>query len=73
MQVCSKLAVFQLNSHLSLMYLTVWQEAFENGQGLLSKKAIVHVWKNENWQNVTLQVRKKKLRWRFKKIGGGGR
>ena len=34
----------------------VWQEAFQNGQGQLSKKAVVHVWKNEDWQNVTWQV-----------------
>jgi len=31
----------------------VWQEAFQNGQGQLSKNAIVHVWKKEDWQNVT--------------------
>jgi len=36
----------------------VWQEAFQNGQGQLSKKAIVHVWKKEDWQNVTLEATK---------------
>ena len=34
----------------------VWQEAFQNGQGQLSKNAIVHVWKGEDWQNVTHKV-----------------
>ena len=34
----------------------VWQEAFQNGQGQLSQKAVVHVWKKEDWQNVTLEV-----------------
>ena len=39
----------------------VWQEAFQNGQGQLSKKAVVHVWKKEDWQNVTLEVYNQKL------------
>ena len=39
-----------------LNQFAVWQEAFQNGQGQLSKKAIVHVWKKEDWQNVTLEV-----------------
>ena len=34
----------------------VWQEAFQNGQGQLSKNAIVHVWKGKDWQNVTHKV-----------------
>ena len=38
----------------------VWQEAFQNGQGQLSKDAIVHVWKVEDWQNITHQVLSKK-------------
>ena len=40
----------------SLIFNLVWQEAFQNGQGHLDKKAIVHVWKKEDWQNVTLEV-----------------
>ncbi len=34
----------------------VWQEAYQNSGGNISKNAIVHVWKSEDWQNVTHQV-----------------
>ena len=39
------------------MYILVlvWQEAFQNGQGKLSKNAIVHVWKG-GWENITKEV-----------------
>ena len=43
---------------LSIIYIfwfLVWQEAFQNGQGKLSKNAIVHVWKG-GWENITTEV-----------------
>ena len=42
--------------NITFLKFIVWQEAFQNGQGKLSKDAIVHVWKSEDWQNVTKQV-----------------
>ena len=40
--------------NLIIIFL-VWQEAFQNGQGKLSKNAIVHVWKG-GWENITTEV-----------------
>ena len=47
--------LYFLNFKTCITFL-VWQEAFQNGQGQLSKNAIVHVWKGEDWQNVTHKV-----------------
>ena len=44
-----------LNIILCIFWFLVWQEAFQNGQGKLSKNAIVHVWKG-GWENTTTEV-----------------